>query len=78
MQGNVLFEGKLYAVAMIYVLNGTRNEIFQSIVHVSTAFANCPNDFIEEKIYQVPIDAEKLITLVECMEEKLIEEITPR
>ncbi|OAD52165.1 hypothetical protein WN48_02768 [Eufriesea mexicana] len=50
----------------------------KSFVHVSTAYANCPNDFIEEKIYEVPMDAEKLVTLVEYMDEKLIEEITPR
>ncbi|KAF3420318.1 hypothetical protein E2986_00769 [Frieseomelitta varia] len=49
-----------------------------SFVHVSTAYANCPLDLIEEKVYEAPIDGEKLITIVEYMDEKLIDEITPR
>ena len=56
--------------------NDKRN--FQSFVHVSTAYANCPLDLIEEKVYEAPIDGEKLITIVEYMDEKLIDEITPR
>lgn len=50
----------------------------KSFVHVSTAYANCPRDFIEEKVYDPPMDADKLITLVDCMDEKLVDEITPR
>ncbi|KAK9295200.1 hypothetical protein QLX08_010416 [Tetragonisca angustula] len=50
----------------------------KSFVHVSTAYANCPLDLIEEKVYEAPIDGEKLITIVEYMDEKLIDEITPR
>ncbi|CAD1479894.1 unnamed protein product, partial [Heterotrigona itama] len=49
----------------------------KSFVHVSTAYANCPLDLIEEKVYEAPIDGEKLITIVDYMDEKLIEEITP-
>ncbi|XP_031839104.1 fatty acyl-CoA reductase wat [Nomia melanderi] len=51
---------------------------FKSFVHVSTAYANCPLTLIEEKIYDPPMEAEKLIALVECVDEKLIQEITPR
>ncbi|KOX80980.1 hypothetical protein WN51_00898 [Melipona quadrifasciata] len=50
----------------------------KSFVHVSTAYANCPLDLIEEKVYEAPIDGDKLITVVEYMDEKLIDEITPR
>ncbi|XP_076391887.1 fatty acyl-CoA reductase wat-like [Megachile rotundata] len=50
----------------------------KSFVHVSTAYANCPRDFIEEKVYDPPMEADKLITLVDCMDEKLVDEITPR
>ncbi|XP_053986197.1 fatty acyl-CoA reductase wat-like [Hylaeus volcanicus] len=50
----------------------------KSFVHVSTAYANCPLDVIEERVYDPPMDADKLITLTECLDEKLIEEITPR
>lgn len=50
----------------------------KSFVHVSTAYANCPYEFIEEKVYDPPMDADKLVTLVECIDDKLVEEITPR
>ncbi|XP_078047829.1 fatty acyl-CoA reductase wat isoform X4 [Augochlora pura] len=50
----------------------------KSFVHVSTAYANCPRSLIEEKVYDPPMDADKLITLMECVDEKLLEEITPR
>lgn len=47
-------------------------------MHVSTAYANCPLPMIEEKVYDPPMDADKLMTLIECVDEKLLEEITPR
>ena len=50
----------------------------KSFVHVSTAYANCPYDYIEERVYDPPMEANKLITLVDCLDEKLIDEITPR
>ncbi|XP_076750890.1 fatty acyl-CoA reductase wat [Xylocopa sonorina] len=50
----------------------------KSFVHVSTAYAPCPQDFIEERLYEPPIEADKLITIVESMDEKLIDEIVPR
>lgn len=56
--------------------NNKRN--FQAFIHVSTAYANCTRTHIEEKVYEAPIDGDKLATIVEYMDEKLIEEITPR
>ncbi|KAH0953754.1 hypothetical protein HN011_008466 [Eciton burchellii] len=50
----------------------------KSFVHVSTAYANCPQSTIEEKFYDPPMDSDKLIALMECMEDKLTEDITPR
>ncbi|XP_026669786.1 fatty acyl-CoA reductase wat-like, partial [Ceratina calcarata] len=50
----------------------------KAFVHVSTAYANCPYNLIEEKLYEPPMDADKLVTLTDCMDEKLVEEITPR
>ncbi|XP_060821876.1 fatty acyl-CoA reductase wat isoform X2 [Bombus pascuorum] len=50
----------------------------KAFIHVSTAYANCTRTHIEEKVYEAPIDGEKLATIVEYMDEKLIEEITPR
>lgn len=33
---------------------------------------------IEEKFYDPPMDSDKLIALMECMEDKLAEDITPQ
>jgi len=52
--------------------------IFQSFIHVSTAYANCPQNVIEEKFYDPPMDSDKLIALMECVEDKLAEDITPQ
>lgn len=47
-------------------------------MHVSTAYANCPQSVIEEKFYDSPMDSDKLIALMECVEDKLAEDITPQ
>lgn len=47
-------------------------------MHVSTAYANCPYNYVEERVYDPPMEAEKLVTLIECLDEKLVDEITPR
>lgn len=47
-------------------------------MHVSTAFANCPNKFIEEKIYPAAMDYKQIIALAENVPDKIIEDITPR
>lgn len=50
----------------------------KSFVHVSTAYAACPEDFIEERLYQTPIEADKLIAIVESMDDRLLDQIAPR
>ncbi|XP_071557368.1 fatty acyl-CoA reductase wat isoform X1 [Temnothorax nylanderi] len=50
----------------------------KSFIHVSTAYANCPQSVIEEKFYDPPMDSDKLIALMECLEDKLAEDITPQ
>ncbi|KAI4478303.1 hypothetical protein M0804_011957 [Polistes exclamans] len=50
----------------------------KSFVHVSTAFANCLENPIEEKFYDPPIDSDKLINLIDCLEEKMLDDITPQ
>nr|XP_012226639.1 PREDICTED: putative fatty acyl-CoA reductase CG5065 [Linepithema humile] len=50
----------------------------KSFVYVSTAYANCPQNVIEEKFYDAPMDSDKLLTLMKCMEDKLVEYITPQ
>ncbi|KAL2741587.1 fatty acyl-CoA reductase wat-like [Vespula squamosa] len=49
----------------------------KSFVHVSTAYANCLQNPIEEKFYDPPMDADKLIDLINSMEEKTFDDITP-
>ncbi|XP_067204777.1 fatty acyl-CoA reductase wat-like [Linepithema humile] len=50
----------------------------KSFVYVSTAYANCPQNVIEEKFYDAPMDSDKLLTLMECTDDKLAEYITPQ
>ncbi|KAI4498794.1 hypothetical protein M0802_005969 [Mischocyttarus mexicanus] len=50
----------------------------KSFVHVSTAFSNCLENPIEEKYYEPPIDSDKLINLMDCMDEKFLDDITPQ
>ncbi|CAK9801123.1 Fatty acyl-CoA reductase wat [Anthophora plagiata] len=50
----------------------------KSFVHVSTAYSYCPYNHIEERVYDSPIEGNKLINLVDCMDEEWIKEITPR
>ncbi|XP_015180790.1 PREDICTED: fatty acyl-CoA reductase 1-like isoform X2 [Polistes dominula] len=50
----------------------------KSFVHVSTAFANCLESPIEEKFYDPPIDSDKLINLMDCLDEKMLDDITPQ
>ncbi|KAJ8921126.1 hypothetical protein NQ315_013596 [Exocentrus adspersus] len=48
-----------------------------AVVHVSTAFSNCNRKVIDEAFYESPISGEKLITLVECLDDEKLEAITP-
>ncbi|XP_067204289.1 fatty acyl-CoA reductase wat-like [Linepithema humile] len=49
----------------------------KSFVYVSTAYANCPQNVIEEKFYDAPMDSDKLLALMECTDDKLAD-ITPQ
>ncbi|XP_038219934.1 fatty acyl-CoA reductase wat-like [Zerene cesonia] len=49
----------------------------RSYVHISTAYSNCTQNEIEEKFYESPLDGDKLIDLVENMDENIIKNITP-
>ncbi|XP_035741464.1 fatty acyl-CoA reductase wat-like isoform X1 [Vespa mandarinia] len=49
----------------------------KSFVHVSTVYANCLQNQIEEKFYDPPMNADKFIALMESMDEKLLDDITP-
>lgn len=49
----------------------------KSVVHVSTAYTQCPLRRVEERFYTPPIDSGKLLVLSECVSDKLLESITP-
>lgn len=51
---------------------------FKSIVHVSTAYANCDRRYINEEVYNPPVKAEKLIEACEWMQEDVFNLITPK
>ncbi|XP_050339348.1 putative fatty acyl-CoA reductase CG5065 isoform X2 [Bactrocera neohumeralis] len=49
----------------------------KSVLHVSTAYTQCPLRQIDEKFYSPPSDSNDLILLTECMPDKLLESMTP-
>ncbi|KAK7600949.1 hypothetical protein V9T40_008390 [Parthenolecanium corni] len=50
----------------------------KAFVHVSTAFSNCVGrNVVEEKLYDSPISPMNLLTLVDTLDEDVLERITP-
>ncbi|XP_033211757.1 fatty acyl-CoA reductase wat-like [Belonocnema kinseyi] len=56
---------------------GKEMQKLKSLIHVSTAYANCNHQKIEEKMYTYPIKSVDLLKLVECMPEEAIDQLTP-
>ncbi|KAG6795790.1 fatty acyl-CoA reductase wat [Apis mellifera caucasica] len=50
---------------------------FKVFVHVSTAFAPCTENIIDEKHYKNTIDADKALELLDIFDDKKLEQITP-
>ena len=48
------------------------------MIHVSTAYANCHREMIEEKLYTYPIKSEDLLKLVDCLPEETLDQFTPK
>jgi fatty acyl-CoA reductase len=48
-----------------------------SLVHVSTAYANCERGEIEEVLYSPPSDPHKILQCLDLMDEDLVSRITP-
>ncbi|CAH1118467.1 unnamed protein product [Phaedon cochleariae] len=53
-------------------------ENLKSLVHVSTAYSNCPYGDIEEKVYECPINYEHVQSVIEKVSKAEVELITPR
>lgn len=81
----VRFDEKLKLAIDINVY-GTRDivnlcqeiENLKSFIHVSTAYSNCHLRYVEEKIYKYPIQIDDLDNLVAKVDDRTLEELTPR
>ncbi|XP_078051357.1 putative fatty acyl-CoA reductase CG5065 [Augochlora pura] len=49
----------------------------KSFVYVSTAFSNCVHETIDEIHYKPPLDCDKLLTLVDCLDDDMLKEVEP-
>lgn len=49
----------------------------EALVHVSTAYSNCDRKQVEEIFYETPIEADKLMEMVQWMKPVLVEKISP-
>lgn len=50
----------------------------EALIHVSTAYCNCDREDVGEEIYPAPQDPEQVISCTSWMDDKLVEELTPR
>ncbi|XP_028843571.1 fatty acyl-CoA reductase 1 isoform X2 [Denticeps clupeoides] len=67
---NVLATQKMVALAH-------RVKHLEVFIHVSTAYANCDRELIEEVVYTPPVDYRKLIDTLDWMDDKLVSVLTP-
>uniref|UniRef100_A0A182LV03 Fatty acyl-CoA reductase n=1 Tax=Anopheles culicifacies TaxID=139723 RepID=A0A182LV03_9DIPT len=49
----------------------------KSVIYVSTAYTQCPQNVVDERFYDPPIESEKMIHLADCVTDGMIEKITP-
>ncbi|XP_012056946.1 PREDICTED: fatty acyl-CoA reductase 1-like [Atta cephalotes] len=49
----------------------------KSFVYVSTAFSHCVNNFIEERYYPTPMETDKILTLVDIMDDEKLDKFMP-
>ncbi|XP_019738531.1 fatty acyl-CoA reductase 1 isoform X1 [Hippocampus comes] len=50
----------------------------EAFIHISTAYANCNRKHIDEVIYPPPVEPRKLIESLEWMDDRIVQDITPR
>ncbi|XP_011688428.1 PREDICTED: fatty acyl-CoA reductase 1-like [Wasmannia auropunctata] len=49
----------------------------KSFVHISSAFAYCVHNCIEEKYYPPPIETDKILTLLDILDDEKLDKFTP-
>ncbi|XP_046742043.1 fatty acyl-CoA reductase wat-like [Diprion similis] len=52
-------------------------ENLKAFVHVSTAYSNCVQEVVEEKFYPTPIDGDKLLKLLDILDDASLEHLVP-
>lgn len=56
-----------------------RELCFQAFIHISTAYANCNLKDIDEKLYETPMEYERLQQIVENVDDDaLLEAMQPK
>lgn len=50
----------------------------KAFIHVSTAYSNCPYPEIEERVYDLPIDVDKILQIVDLLDEGMVEYLKPK
>ncbi|XP_076450898.1 fatty acyl-CoA reductase 1-like [Babylonia areolata] len=50
----------------------------EALIHVSTAFANCDQSYIDETIYQPTVDHQKILDVLEWMDDETVEVVTEK
>ncbi|XP_025835305.1 putative fatty acyl-CoA reductase CG5065 [Agrilus planipennis] len=50
----------------------------QGFVYISTAYSNCPRHEIEEKFYDPPYEVDKIINIVDSLDDDLLQYLTPK
>ncbi|XP_014218670.1 fatty acyl-CoA reductase wat-like [Copidosoma floridanum] len=50
----------------------------KAFVHISTAFSHCIFKRIEEKFYEPPMDPDRVLALIDMLDDELLEHITPK
>ncbi|KAM0733679.1 Fatty acyl-CoA reductase wat [Formica fusca] len=50
---------------------------FKAFIYISTAISHCIYDFIEEKFYPSPIETNKILTLLDILNDEQLEKLTP-
>ncbi|XP_046383568.1 fatty acyl-CoA reductase wat-like [Ischnura elegans] len=80
----VRFDEKLRQAVGINV-HGTRDLLdlcremrqLKSVVHISTAYSNCNRKQIEERFYVPPLNYTNILQCVECLDDSILEAMTP-
>ncbi|CAG5958538.1 unnamed protein product [Menidia menidia] len=71
MQLNVQATQKMLALAH-------RMKHLEAFVHISTAYAHCDREIIEEVVYPPPVDYRRLIDTLDWMDDDLVSALTPK